>query len=44
MDLLNSMNLQFIWEKYKQNDFVVLAVPSNSFNQEKDTNQSKKIL
>ena len=35
-------DLQFIWEKYKQNDFVVLAVPSNSFNQEKDTNEEVK--
>ena len=35
-------DLQFIWEKYKQNDFVVLAVPSNSFNQEKDSNEEVK--
>ncbi len=28
-------DLQFIWDKYKENDFIVLGVPSNSFNQEK---------
>ena len=28
-------DLQYIWEKYKNNNFIVLGVPSNSFNQEK---------
>ena len=28
-------DLQYIWEKYRDKNFVVLAVPSNSFNQEK---------
>ena len=28
-------DLQYIWDKYKENNFVVLAVPSNSFSQEK---------
>ena len=28
-------DLQYIWEKYKDNNFIVLAVPSNTFNQEK---------
>ena len=35
-------DLQYIWDKYKNNNFVVLAVPSNSFNQEKDTNKKVK--
>ena len=35
-------DLQFIWEKYKNNDFIVLAVPSNSFNQEKKSNEEVK--
>ena len=34
--------LQLIWEKYKQNGFVVLGVPSNSFNQEKNDNNEVK--
>ena len=29
-------DLQKIWDKYKNNNFIVLAVPSNSFNQEKN--------
>ena len=28
-------DLQYIWDKYKSQNFVVIAVPSNSFNQEK---------
>ena len=32
-------DLQKIWDKYKDNNFVVLAVPSNSFNQEKSSNK-----
>ncbi len=35
-------DLQYIWDKYKENNFVVLAVPSNSFNQEKKTNDEVK--
>ena len=35
-------DLQYIWDKYKNNNFVVLAAPSNSFNQEKDTNKEVK--
>ena len=31
-------DLQKIWDKYKSKDFVVIGVPSNSFNQEKKTN------
>ena len=29
-------DLQYIWNKYKDKNFIVLAVPSNSFNQEKN--------
>ena len=35
-------DLQFIWDKYKEKNFVVLAVPSNSFNQEKNSNDEVK--
>ena len=35
-------DLQNIWEKYKNNNFVVLAIPSNSFNQEKSSNEEVK--
>ena len=35
-------DLQNIWDKYKDNNFVVLAIPSNSFNQEKKTNNEVK--
>ena len=35
-------DLQYIWDKYKDNNFVVLAVPSNTFNQEKKTNNEVK--
>ena len=35
-------DLQFIWNKYKNKNFVVLAIPSNSFNQEKKTNNEVK--
>jgi len=34
--------LQELWEKYKDKDFVVLGVPSNSFNQEKKNNSEIK--
>ena len=35
-------DLQYIWDKYKDNNFVVLAVPSNTFNQEKKSNNEVK--
>tara|TARA_Y100001970_G_C14213669_1_gene848416 strand:- start:252 stop:764 length:513 start_codon:yes stop_codon:yes gene_type:complete len=35
-------DLQQIWDKYKDKNFVVLAVPSDSFNQEKKTNEDVK--
>ena len=35
-------DLQYIWEKYKDKNFVVLAIPSNSFNQEKKSNDEVK--
>ena len=35
-------DLQEIWDKYKSNNFIVLAVPSNSFNQEKNSNKEVK--
>ena len=34
--------LQLIWEQYKKDDLVVLGVPSNSFNQEKNNNADIK--
>ncbi len=36
--------LQILWDKYKSKGLVVLAVPSNSFNQEKNKNNFHKIL
>ena len=35
-------NLQNLWNKYKNKGLVVIGVPSNSFNQEKDTNEEIK--
>ena len=35
-------DLQYIWDKYRNNNFVVLGIPSNSFNQEKKTNKEVK--
>ncbi len=35
-------DMQYIWDRYKDKDFFVLAVPSNSFNQEKKTNKEVK--
>ncbi len=35
-------DLQKIWEKYESKGLVVIGVPSNSFNQEKDTNKEIK--
>ena len=34
--------LQNLWDKYKNDNFVVLGVPSNSFNQEKDSEKEIK--
>ena len=34
--------LQILWDKYKSKGLVVLAVPSNSFNQEKSKNKDVK--
>ena len=35
-------DLQDIWEKYQNKGLVVIGVPSNSFNQEKETNKEIK--
>jgi len=35
-------DLQNIWDEYKNKNFVVLGIPSNSFNQEKKTNAEVK--
>ncbi len=35
-------DLQKLWDKYKDNGLIVLAVPSNSFNQEKKNNNEVK--
>ena len=35
-------DLQEIWEKYQTKGLVVIGVPSNSFNQEKETNKEIK--
>ena len=35
-------DLQYIWEKYRDKNFVVLGVPSNSFNQEKKSDEEVK--
>ena len=34
--------LQILWDKYKSDDFIVLGIPSNSFNQEKTSNNEVK--
>ena len=34
--------LQTLWDKYKSKDFIVLGIPSNSFNQEKKSNSEVK--
>tara|TARA_B100000989_G_scaffold293263_1_gene270379 strand:+ start:16 stop:567 length:552 start_codon:yes stop_codon:yes gene_type:complete len=34
--------LQELWDEYKNKNFVVLGVPSNSFNQEKDSEKEVK--
>ena len=35
-------DLQILWDKYKSNGLIVLGVPSNSFNQEKNNNSEVK--
>ena len=35
-------DLQKLWDIYKNRDFIVLGVPSNSFNQEKNTDTEVK--
>ena len=35
-------DLQKLWDKYKSKGLIVLGVPSNSFNQEKDKNEDIK--
>ena len=35
-------DLQNLWDKYKKDGLVVLGIPSNSFNQEKNSNQDVK--
>ena len=35
-------DLQNLWDKYKSNGLIVLGVPSNSFNQEKNKNADVK--
>ena len=34
--------LQELWDKYKDKNFIVLGIPSNSFNQEKDSEKEIK--
>ena len=34
--------LQTLWDKYKSKGFIVLGIPSNSFNQEKNSNSEVK--
>ena len=34
--------LQLLWDKYKSNDFIVLGIPSNSFNQESPNDKDVK--
>ena len=35
-------DLQILWDKYKSDGLIVLGVPSNSFNQEKNNNSDVK--
>ena len=35
-------DLQKLWEKYEKENFVIIGVPSKSFNQEKRTNEEVK--
>tara|TARA_B100000029_G_C17157048_1_gene808186 strand:+ start:124 stop:672 length:549 start_codon:yes stop_codon:yes gene_type:complete len=34
--------LQELWTKFKSKDFILLGIPSNSFNQEKESNEEVK--
>ena len=36
------MNLQKLWDTYKSKGLIVLGIPSNSFNQEKNSNSEIK--
>ena len=36
------IDLQKLWEKYRDKDFVIVGVPSNSFNQEKNSEKEIK--
>ena len=35
-------DLQNLWDKYKKDGLIILGIPSNSFNQEKNSNQEVK--
>ena len=35
-------DLQFVWEKYKENNLIVLGIPTNNFKQEPATNEEIK--
>ena len=35
-------NLQNLWDKYREKNFILIAVPSNSFNQEKKSEKEVK--
>ena len=35
-------DLQFVWEKYKENNLIVLGIPTNNFKQEPGTNEEIK--
>ena len=35
-------NLQNLWDKYREKNFILIAVPSNSFNQEKKSEKDVK--
>ena len=35
-------DLQFVWEKYRENNLIVLGVPTNNFKQEPGTNEEIK--
>ena len=35
-------DLQFVWEKYRENNLIILGVPTNNFKQEPGTNEEIK--
>ncbi len=35
-------DLQFVWEKYRENNLIVLGIPTNNFKQEPGTNEEIK--